>query len=163
MFFVGEWAIRLVMLVWVPQKRSPAAARTWLLLIFIEPVIGLVLYGVFGRPYMPRRRVEMLRQTSRLIRTRGHEVLAPYITRPDLPTAFQHAIELAENLGDFPILSGNRVELLPDYEGALTRLVADIDAAAGRQVAVDLAVAVAQVDVDRLAPEPAQLLGLRVR
>jgi cardiolipin synthase len=129
LFFVGEWAIRLVMLVWVPQKRSPAAARTWLLLIFIEPVIGLVLYGVFGRPYMPRRRVEMLRQTSRLIRTRGHEVLAPYITRPDLPTAFQHAIELAENLGDFPILSGNRVELLPDYEGALTRLVADIDAA----------------------------------
>ena len=58
-FFIAEWAIRLVMLFYVPQKRSPAAARTWLLLIFIEPFLGLFLYALLGRAYMPKRRLEL--------------------------------------------------------------------------------------------------------
>ena len=41
---IAEWTIRLIMLVYVPQRRSPAAARSWLLLIFIFPYGGLVLY-----------------------------------------------------------------------------------------------------------------------
>ena len=43
-FFLSEWAIRLVMLVVVPFRRMPAAAKGWLLLIFFEPWIGLLLY-----------------------------------------------------------------------------------------------------------------------
>ena len=43
-FFLSEWAIRLVMLVVVPFRRTPAAAKGWLLLIFFEPWIGLLLY-----------------------------------------------------------------------------------------------------------------------
>ena len=38
-------------------------------------------------------------------------------------------MRLAENLGDFPILGGNHVELLPDYDAAIDRLIADIHAA----------------------------------
>src|SRR6516164_9419187 len=96
-FFVAEWVIRLVMLVYVPQKRSPAAARTWLLLILIEPILGLCLYSLFGRSTLPRRRVEMQDQVNRLIKTLGCELLTPYITHPDLPTPFLHAVKLAEN------------------------------------------------------------------
>jgi cardiolipin synthase len=129
LFFIGEWVIRLVMLVWVPQKRSPAAARTWLLLILIEPFLGLLLYGLFGRAYMPQRRLQLMQESTRVFRTKGREVVAPYITRPDVPTPFQHAIKLGENLGDFPIVVGNTFELLPDYDKAIARLAADIDAA----------------------------------
>ena len=35
-----EWAIRLIMLAYVPQRRTTAAARSWLLLIFLLPIPG---------------------------------------------------------------------------------------------------------------------------
>ena len=127
-FFVAEWAIRLVMLFYVPQKRSPAAARTWLLLIFIEPVLGLLLYALLGRHYMPRRRLELQDQASSLIKRKA-KALEAHIRRPNLPPEFLQAVRLAENLGDFPILGGNQVELLPDYDAAIGRLIADIQAA----------------------------------
>ncbi|MGC3966025.1 MAG: hypothetical protein QM775_01230 [Pirellulales bacterium] len=43
LFYASEWIVRLVMLVYVPQRRSPAAARSWLLLIFLLPLPGLAL------------------------------------------------------------------------------------------------------------------------
>ena len=47
---VADWAIRLVMLPIVPTRRSPEAAKGWLLLIFFLPWVGLVAYLLIGRP-----------------------------------------------------------------------------------------------------------------
>lgn len=127
-FLIAEWTIRLVMLFHVPQKRSPAAARTWLLLIFMEPFLGLFLYALLGRAYMPKRRLELQSEVSRRIQ-RKVKRLEAHVRRPDLPPEFLQAVRLAEKLGDFPILGGNRVELLPDYDASIARLIADIVAA----------------------------------
>ena len=129
-YYLSEWVIRLVMLVYVPQKRSPAAARTWLLLIFVLPWPGLILYGLFGSVYLPRRRVELRARVEHVIRTLGKQFSGPPATHPEPPPPFQQAVTLAERLGYFHPLGGNRVELLPDYGGAIDRLVADIDVAA---------------------------------
>src|SRR5262245_56568572 len=128
-YLLSEWAIRLAMLVYVPQKRSPAAARSWLLLIFVLPWPGLILYGLFGRPYLPRRRVEMQRRVSQLIKTARREMPPAPAPQLDLPPNFMQAVALAQQLGDFAIGGGNRLELLQDYNGAIDRLVADIHAA----------------------------------
>ena len=48
---------------------------------------------------------------------------------PAQDPAIAPGIHLAERLGDMPILGGNSVEVLSDYDGILDRLVADIDAA----------------------------------
>ena len=53
-YIAAEWVIRIAMLVYVPQRRTPAAARTWLLLVFFWPVVGLVV--VPGRREGGRRR-----------------------------------------------------------------------------------------------------------
>lgn len=128
--WVGEWLIRLVMLIYVPQRRSPAAARTWLLCIFLFPYGGLFLYALFGRPSLPRRRVEMQETVSELIRTVGPQVLREVnLKRPEVKPEFDQAVTLAQNLGDFGIIGNNSVELLADYDGTIGRLVADIDAA----------------------------------
>ena len=50
-YYASEWLIRLVMLFYVPNRRSPAAARTWLLLIFLLPWPGLILYAAIGRNF----------------------------------------------------------------------------------------------------------------
>ncbi|MCI0460595.1 MAG: cardiolipin synthase [Gemmataceae bacterium] len=128
--WVSEWLIRVVMLVYVPQKRNPAAARTWLLCIFLFPYGGLVLYWLFGRPYLPRRRVEMQEKLSQLIRTTAPEVISKaHLTRPEVKPELAQAVTLAENLGDFGILGGNSVELLADYNSTIDRLVVDLDGA----------------------------------
>ncbi|HKB41025.1 MAG TPA: cardiolipin synthase, partial [Gemmataceae bacterium] len=127
-FHISEMLIRLVMLVYVPQRRSPAAARTWLLLIFMEPILGLVLYNLFGRAYLPKRRIKIQARVSEFIKKVGPHFFAK-LTRPELEPHFQQAVTLAQNLGDFGIVGGNSVELLTDYDGAINRLVADIDAA----------------------------------
>ncbi len=127
---VSEWIIRLVMLAYVPQRRSPAAARSWLLLIFIFPYAGLILYGIFGRAYLPRRRIDIQQRASHKLRTTGEEVFRRYAVDPELPVPYRQAVTLAQNLGDFGILGGNDVDLLTDYDSNVDRLVADIDAAA---------------------------------
>ncbi len=132
-YLLSEWVIRLIMLVYVPQRRSPAAARTWLLLIFVLPWPGLILYAIFGRPYVPSNRRRMQERISQTIRTTGQRYFQPCAIHPELPPQFLRAVTLAKNLGDFPILGGNEVELLNDYDGTIERLIADIDLA-GRHV-----------------------------
>jgi len=56
-FVIAEWVIRIVMLIVVPFRRSPDAAKGWLLLILFEPAIGLALYLVFGRRRIPEWRL----------------------------------------------------------------------------------------------------------
>ena len=131
-YYWSEWAIRLVMLCYVPQRRSAAAARGWLLLIFLLPLPGLIVYSLIGRPYLPRRRVEEQARVSAMIREEQHARSAgrTAVTPADLPPEFSHVVRLAQNLGDFQIFPGNAIELIDDYAAAIDRIVTDIDAAA---------------------------------
>ena len=129
-FFAAEWAVRLTMLVIVPFRRSPEAAKGWLLLIFFEPTIGLVLYGLIGRPKLPAWRVERRIEFEKLSRPIFERLARePNIFHPDVGPELSKAVTLAENLGELPILGGNAIEVLADYDGFLDRLIADIDAA----------------------------------
>lgn len=129
LYFLSEWSVRLVMLVYVPQRRTPASARAWLLLIFVIPWVGLILYAIFGRPRVSKRRLEMHQRMTALVQTVGAEIYDPYVAHPKLSAEYVHAIRLATNLGNLPIVGGNQLELLPDYDAAVERLVTDIDAA----------------------------------
>jgi cardiolipin synthase len=129
-FLVGEWAIRLVMLVVVPFRRTPAAAKGWLLLIFFEPWVGLLLYLLIGRARLPRWQRKRLAELPRAMagvvdRLANH----PNVFHPEVGPALSQAVTLAETLGQSPILGGNAVDLLVDYDGTIARLVADIDRA----------------------------------
>lgn len=132
-YVTSEWAIRLVMLVYVPQRRPPAAARTWLLLIFLFPWIGLILYLLLGRIHLPKRRRTLLEEMSSRIRRAAEQLPAEVRTQvAELPAEVSDAARLAEHLTAFPMLGGNSVELLPEYDQSIARLAADIDAAGKR-------------------------------
>jgi cardiolipin synthase len=125
-YLISEWIVRLVMLVYVPQRRAPAAARTWLLFIFVLPWPGLILYGVLGRAHLPARRLELQHEVSQRIRVAGAEFLRPYAAAAESSNPFAKVFTLAQNLGDFPLVGGNQVELLADYDATLERLVSEI-------------------------------------
>ena len=117
------------MLVYVPQRRTAAAARTWLLLIFLLPWPGLILYALFGRIRIPKERIEQqMLASQRIVQEQVHQ-MAHLACVPELPAYLAHLPGLAARLGDFGAFAGNAVELLTDYEEAISRLVADIDLA----------------------------------
>jgi cardiolipin synthase len=129
LYLASEWAIRFVMLVYVPQQRTAAASRTWLLLIFLLPWPGLVAYALFGRIRVPRARIEQQMLASQRIVRAQVQQKAHLVCMPELPSYLAHIPGLATRLGDFAVFAGNAVELIPDYAGSIARLVADIDAA----------------------------------
>jgi cardiolipin synthase len=128
-YYVSEWVVRLVMLVYIPQRRTAAAARTWLLLIFLLPWPGLVVYAVFGRIRVPRLRRDKLARAGQVIRQTEAKFLADRMERADVPAAFESASTLAYETGDFVPFSGNRVELLDDYAMSIARIIDDINRA----------------------------------
>jgi cardiolipin synthase len=118
------------MMVVVPFRRTPAAAKGWLLLIFFEPWVGLVLYLLIGRAKLPRwQREQLAKLPQAMARVLGRLASHPNVFHPDVGPALAPAVVLAENLGGSPILGGNAVELLADYDGTIARLAADIDRA----------------------------------
>ena len=129
-YVASEWVIRIAALIVVPQRRPPSAARAWLLFIFFLPWPGLLFYALIGRAYMPRRRLDVQQQiyeTIRRIEPRalsGDAVIAPAVSPELLP-----ALRLAEQLSEFPVMGGNHFELLPVYDAAIDRIIADVDAA----------------------------------
>jgi cardiolipin synthase len=129
-FFALEWAVRIAMIVVVPFRRSPEAAKGWLLLIFFEPAVGIALYLLIGRPTLPAWRIQRHAEFMALSKP-AYERLGrdPNIFHPQLGATLDHAVTLAENLGRLPILGGNSAEILAEYDGTIDRLVADIDMA----------------------------------
>jgi cardiolipin synthase len=128
LYVASEWIVRIGALFYVPQRRPPSAARAWLLLIFFLPWPGLVLYLLIGRAYLPRRRFEVQRQICELVRRLAPRaasfdaVVAPVVSAELLP-----ALRLADRLSEFPVVGGNVFELLPDYDAAIDRIVAEVE------------------------------------
>src|SRR5262245_50106195 len=130
LYLVSEWGVRLWVLFWVPTRRSPEAAKGWLLLILFSPWLGLLLYALIGRPYAPRWRRDRFQKLVGVLepvaqRLRRH----PNIFHPTLTPDLESAVALAAKLGHLPILGGNSAELLADYNSSINRLAADIDLA----------------------------------
>jgi cardiolipin synthase len=131
LYVASEWAIRLAMLFYVPYRRDAAAARGWLLLIFFLPWAGVFLYALFGRAYLPQWRLARQKMVCEAIdRLYRHAApTAPF--RDGAPAPLWAALDLTGALSNFPVVGGNRFELLHDYQGTLDRLIAGIDAAQG--------------------------------
>ena len=129
LYLASEWAIRLVMLLYVPQRRSTAASRTWLLFIFLLPWPGLALYALVGRIRLPELRRKLQAQASLQIEKAQAQIGKRITLEPDLPAQLRIIPEQARKLGAFETFAGNALEFLRDYEGSIDRLIKDIDSA----------------------------------
>src|SRR5262249_44552671 len=127
---LSEWAIRLAMLVIVPFRRTPDAARGWLLLVLFLPWPALILYWLIGRPTFPRWRRERFLELPQVITVSADQIAALMKAgEVDLPPRVVRAATLVQNIGHLPVVDGNAVDLLSDYDETIARLVKDIDQA----------------------------------
>ncbi len=122
----GGWLIRVVMLGILPLKRSPQAATSWLLLIFLWPVPGLILFLAIGRVRGSRSRHERILKLAPFL---AETAAAIAQVGPPMPDGPHDVPDLAARLGGFPAVGGNALEFLDEYDGVIERLIADIDSA----------------------------------
>lgn len=135
-FLAFEWALRIFMFFVVPKNRKPSSATAWLMLIMIEPVLGSLIYCVFGSPSLPKHRRILYKQANALIAKEQenlHKIYASAtVADKEITATEEKFVKLNRNLGGFPIYSGNRVAFYDDYAETIKVLVHDIDAAKER-------------------------------
>ena len=107
-YLAFEWTIRLAMIVIVPLRRSPEAARSWLLLVFFLPIPALLIYLLVGRPTYPSCRRERFLRLPKILTAASKEIAhSRFCRRPGLPGNLVGPTLLIEKLGQFPTLAGN--------------------------------------------------------
>ena len=129
LYLLSEWAIRIGMLVVVPVRRSPEAAKGWLLLAFFLPWPALALYALIGRPTYPRWRRERAARCRSVFELSSKVAGEHGPVSPAVPRGLVQAVTLIQNLGHLPPVSGNSITFLSDYDATIDALVAEIDRA----------------------------------
>jgi len=127
--FITDLLIRMGLSIRVIMRRLPVGvALAWLVLILVFPFVGAVLYLLLGEYRLGPRRA----RRALAVRAEAEELLAvrhgtSEVCRPQLDSQGTALIQLAGSLLEAPLLTGNRLELLPDAEAAFPSLIADID------------------------------------
>lgn len=128
-----DWCIRIAAIFVVPRNRRPTAAISWLMLIFILPIPGLLFFLLIGNPKLPKHRREAqkhldaaITKTLRSIkRSRANNSLLDVAP----PEKYQHQAALNLALAHLPVTGGNHLEVLDEYDKVFARIIADIDRA----------------------------------
>jgi cardiolipin synthase A/B len=130
---VVGYLIPVVALFIVPVNRRPTAATAWLLVMFVLPYIGLLIFLLIGSPKLPGwRRAQQRTIDKRIEELEAQARLLPgktLIFDPAIPPRFVPFTRLAAHLGGLQAVDGNRVELLADYPAIFRRIAETIDAA----------------------------------
>ena len=130
---VFSYLVGILALFFIPANRKPGEATAWLLLIFLAPILGAILFLLLGSPKLSKWRREQQQAMNEHIKDLTEEAeqkpeLRP-IVDPPLPARYEPHVNLIAQLTGMPVMAGNTVELLPDYVGAVDQIVRDIDAA----------------------------------
>ena len=120
--------IAIVSLVVVPRNRRPQSALAWLLLIYILPLIGFLLFVTFGSRRLPKRRRDQQDEINTYIleTTEGMDRVAK---DPPWPPWLEPIVELNRNLGAMPLVGGNTAHLYTDYSSSIAAMTSAVQAA----------------------------------
>lgn len=126
--YISEWIIRIVMLLVVPQRRRPTSALAWLMVIFLQPWIGLIIYLLFGAQRVNEKRRIKLDELHEFLYDGERKLKdGSDITTPNLGEKGQKISEFVQTLGSMPPVGGNTSQLLPDAQEFYDLLVEDIN------------------------------------
>jgi cardiolipin synthase A/B len=126
--FLIDLGIRIAAIIVIPRDRKPSSAMAWLLAVFLIPFAGIVFFLLLGNSKLPRKRREKQVEINRLI-VDGSADIPPATTRDDWPPWLASVVEMNRTLGGLPMASGNRADLIDDYEGSIAAMAAEIDSA----------------------------------
>ncbi|MBX3426673.1 MAG: cardiolipin synthase [Pirellulales bacterium] len=118
-------AVKLIL-----QRRSTGESLAWLMILFVFPIVGPLLFFVVGESRLGRRRERRFVQLQPPFKRWLAQI--PERSQVDwskIDEEFEPVSQMCERTIGVPALGRNRLELLPDWQHVFARLVADIDAA----------------------------------
>ena len=127
---VSQWAVRVGAVVVVPFRRSPEAAKGWLLLFMLAPLPALLVYTFIGRARHPKWRRDRVKKLPSIIADAlgdARRTLSLAVCQP--PPQLVSTAALGRAIGRQPPVAGSVIGLEPDYDRVIMRLAEDIDAA----------------------------------
>ncbi len=125
---LAEIALRVAALGVIPAGRKPSTGVAWLLLVLLEPAIGLVAFAFFGSARLGRRRETRLREINATIAERT----APLLVREPrgrVPEYVASAVRLNHRTAALPLCFDHNVTLLEDYAGSIAAMTEAVQGA----------------------------------
>mgnify|MGYP000163561688 CR=1 FL=1 len=130
--FGVNWLIRIVLTLRIILRRTPVPqSLSWLVMVWVFPILGLFIYALIGESRLGSRRVKRAIEVMTALRAKGAENWPPHAVEDpggDQPDLTELA-RLCTRVAGKPPLRGNEIELLDDANLVLKLLVADIEAA----------------------------------
>ena len=113
-------------LVIISENRNPVKTIAWCVVLAFMPVIGLLLYILFG---MDNRHRRLIKEDD-LSRLKGiTEIIQGEDISSDIPTQYKPLAGMLHKMNRAYPLSGNKVEIITDFQTMSDRLIADIGSA----------------------------------
>ena len=113
-------------LVIISENRNPVKTIAWCVVLAFMPVIGLLLYILFG---MDNRHRRLIKEDD-LSRLKGiTEIIQGQDISSDIPAQYKPLAGMLHKMNRAYPLSGNNVEIITDFQTMSDRLIADIEGA----------------------------------
>src|SRR5512132_4072725 len=101
-----SYLIGILALFVIPANRKPGEATAWLLLIFVAPILGAILFLLLGNPKLSKWRRDQQRAMNERIKYLTEEAeqtpeLAPLVD-PPLPPRYDPFVNLISQLTGMP-------------------------------------------------------------
>ena len=119
-WIIIEWTLRIIALFVVPRNRKPSAATAWLLVIFLVPPLGWLIFAVFGYAKLPKHRRDAQSSLDTYISqsvdmVRSHWQNGDRLVKVRTPSKYISSARLSEGLSHLSVFGGNAIEPLPHY------------------------------------------------
>ncbi len=130
-WLIVSWVIIILSLFIVPRNRKPTAGMAWLLLIFFFPIVGIFIFLILGSPKLPKARRNIQKTLDSVIGKSFARLGEKYgkSAYKGLSDSHKSLATLSNSLSRLPVLSGNKLEVLPDYNETIQRIIADVNKA----------------------------------
>ena len=92
-----DLVVRIWLLVYIPKNRKPTAAMSWLLLIYIIPLFGTILFFIIGGTKLSKRRRHSQQQITAMIRRYTNNLEKTHLIA-QIEEPYRYKAKLAEAL-----------------------------------------------------------------
>ncbi|HET9649732.1 MAG TPA: phospholipase D-like domain-containing protein [Microlunatus sp.] len=123
-----DLVIKIVAVGTVPTNRRPSSSIAWLLLIFVVPIFGLLIFLLIGSPFVRGRRAKVQAAASRIIAERmtRQPALPP---GTELATGLEGLTTLNQQLTALPCVLGQTHGVSGDADESVRLMAAAVDRA----------------------------------
>ena len=132
-FVIGEALFRFIFITVILSRKgfSPDSRIAWIVVILAIPLIGWLLYLMFGRRQLGSQRIERHKEVLQIVKdARCHPELDPDVVSDiELPESHTQIASLAEQASGTLPLRGNKLKLFGDTQDTVAAIINDIDAA----------------------------------